>query len=254
MDEQRLREILEAVQAGKTSAGQALESLRGLPFEKLDFAHFDTHREVRTGIPEVIYAPGKTEEQVLKLTEVSLEKHGRVLITRVEEALAEEVVKQYPACTYADVARIIYSKGAHSLTKTSGKVVIVTGGTSDIPVAEEAAVTLDYLGTEMDSIRDVGVAGLHRLAHYRDQIQASDVVIAVAGMEGALASVVAGITDRPVVAVPTSVGYGASFKGLSALLTMLNSCASGVAVVNIDNGFGAAVFAQAIMRRRGGCG
>jgi hypothetical protein len=217
---------------------EALEALRRLPFTDLEFAKLDSHRALRTGFPEVVLCTGKREEHVVAIMERLTTGPGPVMATRATPELFAAVQKIVPAVTYHDLARIITYEPT-PLPKVSGTVLVISAGTSDVPVAEEAAVTAEVMGNQVDRLYDVGVAGLHRLLAHIDRILSANVVIVVAGMEGALPSVVGGLVRRPVIAVPTSVGYGASFGGVAALLGMLNSCASGVTVVNIDNGFGA---------------
>ena len=240
-----IRKILEELKSGALSVDEALLALKKEPFCDLGFAKADTHRSLRQGVTEVIYGEGKTAEQIAKIVS-ALKESGqeRVIVTRLSKEKFEEIPVNCGMAYYED-ARIGLSGG---LPKPDGigKIVIATGGTSDIPVAEEAAVTAEALGNEVIRIYDVGVAGLHRLLSRVDDIMSASVIIAIAGMEGALASVIGGLADCPVIAVPTSVGYGASFGGLSALLSMMNSCASGVSVVNIDNGFGAGYFASMV--------
>ncbi len=245
MDKSEIKDILDAVAEGNISADEAMLKLRLEPFEELDFAKPDLHRAIRQGIPEVIYGQGKTPEQISVITD-SLLKNGQktVLITRLSAESAEYVSEKTDIKYYKE-ARIGVA-GEIPEPDTEGTVLIVTGGTSDIPVAEEAAVTAEMLGNKVSRLYDVGVAGIHRLLSHTEEIMSAKVIVAVAGMEGALASVVGGLADCPVIAVPTSVGYGASFGGVSALLSMLNSCASGVSVVNIDNGFGAGYIASMI--------
>lgn len=239
------RRILESVKDGSLSVDEALLKLKTQPYEDLGFAKVDLHREIRQGTAEVIYGAGKTTEQILQiLGTMRSNAQERVLITRLEPDAAEEIQRSVPL-TYNDAGKIAYT-GQMREPDGIGKIVVATGGTSDIPVAEEAAVTAAFLGNEVTRLYDVGVAGLQRLLSHKEEIMGASVIIAIAGMEGALASVVGGLADCPVIAVPTSVGYGASFQGLSALLSMLNSCASGVSVVNIDNGFGAGYLAGMI--------
>ncbi len=239
------RRILESVKDGSLSVDEALLKLKTQPYEDLGFAKVDLHREIRQGTAEVIYGAGKTTEQILQiLGTMRSNAQERVLITRLESDAAEEIQRSVPL-TYNDAGKIAYT-GQMREPDGIGKIVVATGGTSDIPVAEEAAVTAAFLGNEVTRLYDVGVAGLQRLLSHKEEIMGASVIIAIAGMEGALASVVGGLADCPVIAVPTSVGYGASFQGLSALLSMLNSCASGVSVVNIDNGFGAGYLAGMI--------
>jgi NCAIR mutase (PurE)-related protein len=245
LDPQWLRELLEDVERGGLSVVDALARLKGFPYEDLDFARLDSHRTLRKGFPEVIFCPGKTVEQVVQIVGRIRAREGRALAARASAEVAEAVIGRFPDAVYHTAARMIVVGGA-ALPSGRGKILVVSAGTADIPVAEEAAVTADTLGSQVERLYDVGVAGIHRLFGNREQLFAANVLIVVAGMEGALASVVAGLVDRPVVAVPTSVGYGASLGGLSALLTMLNSCAPGVSVVNIDNGFGAGYMAHLI--------
>ena len=245
MDKSEIKDILDAVAKGNISVDEALLKLRLEPFEELDFAKPDLHRAIRQGIPEVIYGQGKTAEQILAITNSLLENGQKtVLITRLSTESAEYVAGEIEMKYYKEAK--IGVAGEIPEPDTEGTVLIVTGGTSDIPVAEEAAVTAEMLGNKVSRLYDVGVAGIHRLLSHTEEIMSAKVIVAVAGMEGALASVVGGLADCPVIAVPTSVGYGASFGGVSALLSMLNSCASGVSVVNIDNGFGAGYIASMI--------
>lgn len=240
-----IRELLEGVKSGSVSIDDALLKLKTKPFEDIGYAKVDMHRKVRQGTAEVIYGAGKTPEQMIGIAETMLKnEQNTILITRLSKEAAELVGKVHPIHYYEEARCGII--GQIPEPDGIGKIVVATGGTSDIPVAEEAALTATVLGNEVVRLYDVGVAGLHRtLAHLEDLMNAS-VIIAIAGMEGALASVIGGLADCPVIAVPTSVGYGASFHGLSALLSMLNSCASGVSVVNIDNGFGAGYLANMI--------
>lgn len=245
MDRQETRKLLEAVAAGELPVDAAVLKLKEAPFVDLGFAKYDTHRELRQGAAEVIYGAGKTAEQIV---EIAAAMHGQgqktILITRMSPEKAEVVADRLPLAYYATGQ--IGIVGEKPQPDGKGRIVVVTGGTSDMPVAEEAALTAEAMGNEVVRIYDAGVAGLHRLLAHLDTLMSARVVIAIAGMEGALASVVGGLCDCPVIAVPTSVGYGASFGGLSALLSMLNSCSSGVSVVNIDNGFGAAYQASII--------
>ena len=237
------REILEKVASGEMTVEEAELQLKMKPFVDLGFAKPDLHRELRQGVPEVIYGEGKTPEHIDKITDSLLEGGQKtVLITRLSPEKAAELKTPIK---YYDVARIGVAGIIHEPT-AKGTIVVATGGTSDLPVAEEAAVTAELLGNKVNRVYDVGVSGLHRLLSHKEELMSASVVIAVAGMEGALASVVGGLVDCPVIAVPTSVGYGASFEGLTALLAMMNSCASGVTVVNIDNGFGAGYSASMI--------
>ena len=237
--------ILEAVQKGEMTVEEALLVLKKAPFDDIGYAKVDTHRTVRQGAAEVIFGAGKTVGQMLGIVE-QMKKNGQqtILLTRLSEESAEQISAVYEMDYHKD-ARIGLI-GSMPAPNGIGEIVVATGGTSDIPVAEEAALTAEVYGNKVTRLYDVGVAGLHRLLAHLDDIMSASVVIAVAGMEGALASVIGGLVDCPVIAVPTSVGYGASFGGLSALLSMLNSCASGVSVVNIDNGFGAGYLASRI--------
>jgi NCAIR mutase (PurE)-related protein len=253
MDAERLRVLLERVKAGDTPVDDAMESLRALPFEDLGFAKVDHHRTLRNGFPEVIYCPGKATEHIVAIAERLAARSHKVLASRASPEVAEAVQKALPNAVYHAAPRMLVIPGAEpqSADKIArdaamGTVLVVSAGTADISVAEEAAVTASEMGSPVERLYDVGVAGIHRLLGHQDRLLAANVLVVVAGMEGALASVVGGLVSRPVVAVPTSVGYGASFHGLSALLTMLNSCASGVGVVNIDNGFGGGFLAHLI--------
>lgn len=241
-----VKQILEAVQSGTLSVEEALLKIKKEPFLDLGFANIDFHRKVRQGVAEVIYGAGKTPEQIVAIAKAMREKTtDTIFITRMVSEKAQEVLKELPQMSYHETARIGIL-GEIPKPSGVGKVLVLTGGTSDIPVAEEAALTAEILGNEVVRHYDVGVAGLHRLLAHIDDIMEATVIIAIAGMEGALASVVGGLADCPVIAVPTSVGYGAAFEGMAALLSMLNSCASGVSVVNIDNGFGAGYMASQI--------
>lgn len=245
MDTNTLRLLLENVAKGKITSESALNDLKDLPFENLGFAHVDHHRAIRTGYPEVIFCEGKTENQVIEIAKRIHSQQSRVLATRVSVNIAEQLIDYFNLAEYDEVARTVFIPGVEPI-KSIGRVLVVSAGTSDLSVAREASVTAHAMGSHVESIYDVGVAGIHRLLAYREKLNSAKVVVVVAGMEGALASVVGGLVNVPVVAVPTSVGYGANFGGISALLTMLNSCASGVTVVNIDNGFGAGYAAAMI--------
>lgn len=237
-----IRALLTGVQDGTVSVDDALLQLKQQPFADLGFAKVDLHRKVRQGANEVIYGEGKTAQQIIGILD-TMAKNGQknVLITRLSKEKADTIHKK-TSITYYENARVAIA-GQMAAPSGIGKIVVATGGTSDIPVAEEAALTAEFLGNAVVRLYDVGVAGLHRLLNHSEELMGASVVIAIAGMEGALASVVGGLVDCPVIAVPTSVGYGAAFGGLAALLSMLNSCASGVSVVNIDNGFGAGYLA-----------
>ena len=250
MNEKQIAKLFEDVKGGKLDVNEAVRRLRHMPFEDIGFAKIDHHRAMRCGFPEVIYCPGKTQAQVAAIFEKLAKTGHNVIATRAEEAVFKYVKKamRLKGLRYERAARMIVLE-QKPIASPVGDIVIVTAGTADIPVAEEACVTAHMLGQHVELICDVGVAGLHRLLGHVERLRRANVLIVVAGMEGALASVVGGLVDCPVIAVPTSVGYGASFEGLAALLTMLNSCASGITVVNIDNGFGAAYAAAAINRR-----
>ena len=242
------RAILDEVRAGNLSTDEALLLLKQKPFAELGFAKVDLHRRIRQGTSEVIYGAGKTPEQIIGILSAMIENgEDRVLITRLSGDSAEKIREVHPISYHPDAR--IGILGDLPEPSATGSILIATGGTSDIPVAEEAALTAGFFGNPVIRLYDVGVAGLHRLLSHTEEIMQASVIIAIAGMEGALASVIGGMADCPVIAVPTSVGYGASFEGLSALLSMLNSCASGVTVVNIDNGFGAAFAASRINHR-----
>ncbi len=246
MTRDALLQLLSAVERGNLTPDAAAERLAALPFEDLGHTRVDHHRSLRSGLPEVIYAAGKTPQQVLDIV-TSLAADGvNVLATRADAATAEFVLRHFPAASYSTTARTISLQ--QTSTTTRGHIAVVCAGTSDLPVAEEAAITAETFGVAVTRLYDVGVAGLHRLLAVRDQLAAADVVIVCAGMEGALPSVVGGLVGVPVIAVPTSVGYGASFAGVTALLGMLNSCSPNVTVVNIDNGFGAAYASVLIAR------
>jgi|HubBroStandDraft_3_1064219.scaffolds.fasta_scaffold19394_3 NCAIR mutase (PurE)-related protein len=249
MNTSDLERLLAAVAAGETSPAQALAALAELPYADLGFAKLDLHRELRSGLPEAIYAEGKRAADLLAIVERMLSAHGRVLVTRLAEPVAGELLAAHPEATYHARARILTCGRRHEPAATL-PVSVLAAGTSDLPVAEEAAVCADWFGHPVARHYDVGVAGLHRLLGNLTAIREAAVVIAVAGMDGALPTVVASLVSAPVVAVPTSVGYGASFGGIAALLTMLNGCAPGVGVVNIDNGYGAAVLASRIAKLR----
>jgi len=248
MNPTRLRELLTQVQSGQLDPDAALQQLRGLPFEDLGFAKVDHHRALRTGFPEVIFGSGKTAEQIIQIAKSLANAEHNVLITRLDAETAVQVQRALPELHYSALARIGTLVRTEPVITGRGTVLVVAAGTSDLPVAEEAALTAENMGNRVERVHDVGVSGIHRLFAHQEILRAATVLIVVAGMEGALPSVVAGLVDRPLIAVPTSIGYGASFGGLAALLAMLNSCAAGVMVVNIDNGFGAAVAASLINR------
>lgn len=250
MNKQELVNLLNEVAAGRVAPAEALLQLRTEPYKDLGFAKVDTHRGIRQGMAEVIYGAGKTKEQILQIVSTMRAEHEKtVLITRMAREAAAFLAESQPL-SYDELSKIGIV-GELPLKDGIGKIVVATGGTSDLPVAEEAAKTAEVYGNEVVRLYDVGVAGLHRMMDHLDEIMSARVIVAVAGMEGALASVLGGLVDCPVIAVPTSVGYGANFGGLSALLSMLNSCASGVSVVNIDNGFGAGYLASMINHMEG---
>ena len=247
MDESRLRALMEAVAAGQTTTDDAVARLKDLPFEDLGFAKLDHHRALRQGIPEVIYGAGKTPDHLVEIIG-RMKAHGsNVLATRCEAAGVEAVLKAHPDAEYHEAARALTLVSA-PVEQRPGFVAVVCAGTSDLPVCEEAVVTCEVQGSRVERVYDVGVAGIHRLLARRETLQQAIALVVVAGMEGALPSAVAGLVSRPVIAVPTSVGYGANFGGVAALLAMLNSCGTGVSVVNIDNGFGAGMLASMIHR------
>ncbi|MCH4890610.1 nickel pincer cofactor biosynthesis protein LarB [Acidaminobacter sp. JC074] len=248
MYEKKIKEVILDIQSGKLDTEHAVQALKDLPFQDLGYANIDHHREIRTGYPEVIYCEGKSTEHIVGIVKAMLEKDVNILATRVSEEVYEATKDLHDDIIYNKQARIlIFRKEAFKVSEH--KVLIATGGTSDIAVAEEAALTAEVLGTQVVRLYDVGVAGIHRLLSRREILDDCSVIIAVAGMEGALASVIGGLVDVPVIAVPTSVGYGSHFNGLASLLAMLNSCASGISVVNIDNGFGAGYNASSIIRQ-----
>ncbi len=249
MQREQLQALLEAVAAGRLTPGEALERLRGQPVEDLGFAQVDLHRGLRVGFPEVVFGQGKTPAQALAIAERLVADGGPLLVTRVSPEMGAALAARFPEGVHDPHARCFHWQRGVPPDVGRGVIRVVSAGTSDLPVAEEAALTAALMGHRVERIHDVGVAGLHRLFGCLPKFDEANVMIVVAGMEGALASVVGGLVSCPVIAVPTSVGYGANFQGLSALLTMLNSCASGITVVNIDNGFSAAVTATIINRR-----
>jgi NCAIR mutase (PurE)-related protein len=248
VDRKQIGEILKSVKNGKLSVEDAMERLKTFPFHDMGFTKIDTHRHLRKGFPEVILAQHKTPGQVIKILTQIKSEGNNVLVTRVDRQKAGQVLKVHPDLIHHQVSRTLYLKCREVEEAGKGLILVITAGTSDIPVAEEAAVTAEVMGNQVERIYDVGVAGLHRLLAFHHKVIEARVLVVVAGMEGALPSVVSGLVDKPVIAVPTSVGYGASFGGLSALLGMLNTCASGITVVNIDNGFGAGYAASLINR------
>lgn len=252
MDESQLRRLLELCCAGSLSIDDGVKALKQLPFEDLGFAKLDHHRALRQGFPEVIYCQGKTVEQVAVIAAKLAETSGNVLATRATPTMFAAVKQRVPVAVYHEQSRLITIQQGQEIIVNDPErfILVVTAGTSDMAVAEEAAITAQMMGNAVKTVYDVGVAGIHRLLAQQDLLRSANVVVVVAGMEGALASVVGGMVAKPVIAVPTSVGYGASFGGLSALLAMLNSCAAGIAVVNIDNGFGAGRLASIINQMR----
>ncbi len=250
MDRAALKTLLEAVKAGETDVAAALETLRDFPVAELDGATIDTHRQLRRGFPEVVLAEGKSDDQLFRILERLLEHGSNILVTRIDGERAKRIAKELPeaGAEIHALPRLLVYRREPPIMRGEGTVAVITAGTSDVPVAEEAAITCELMGNEVQRINDVGIAGVHRLLRHLPALQEARVLIVAAGMEGALASVVGGLVDRPVIAVPTSVGYGASFQGLAALLGMLNACAAGIVVVNIDNGFGAG-YAAALMNR-----
>jgi len=249
MNKKELEILLKEVKSGKKSVDEAVDALKYFPYSDIGFARIDHHRELRTGHPEIIYCAGKTVEQVVGIFKIMAERENSVFGTRANEEMYKAVKKILPEVKYYKEARIVSLRKKDTEVPES-KIAIITAGTSDIPVAEEAAVTAELLGNNVVRIYDAGVAGIHRLVDKLPEIRSCRVVVVIAGMEGALASVVGGLVDKPVIAVPTSIGYGANFGGVSALLAMLTSCSSGVTVVNIDNGFGAGFSASMINRMK----
>ncbi len=241
-----MKKLLQDYKAGKVDLSTVLQKLRSLPYEDLSFAKLDTHREIRKGFPETIFCQGKTIPQIVQILK-KIPKEQNILLTKANKNVFTAVKKLYPSLQYNELAKTIVIP-RYKPRQKKGTILILTAGTSDIPVAEEAVVTARLMGNKVESVYDVGVAGVHRLFDIKEKIFHANVIIVIAGMEGALASIVGGLSSKPVIAVPTSVGYGASFKGIAPLLTMLNCCAEGVAVVNIDNGFGAGYFASLINR------
>jgi len=248
MNPEYLRQLLEGVKKGKISIDAALNELKTLPFEDIGFATLDHHRSLRKGFPEVIWGEGKTSSQITTIIKKMLNKNYPVLVTRVDARKAACIKKSIPKITYHPLSRTLTLTTGKIPKTEKGTILVVSAGTSDIPVAEEALITATIMGNKVDHLYDVGVAGIHRLFEKKDKLLSASVLIVVAGMEGALPSVIGGLVDKPVIAVPTSIGYGTGFGGIAALLSMLNSCASGIAVVNIDNGFGAGYIASLINR------
>jgi NCAIR mutase (PurE)-related protein len=241
-----MKKLLQDYKKGKVSLSTVLQKLRTLPYDDLEFAKLDTHREIRKGFPETIFCQGKTIPQISQILQ-KLPKDQNILLTKANKNVSTSVKKLYPAAQYNGAAKTIVIQ-RNKPKRKKGTILVLTAGTSDIPIAEEAIVTAELMGNKVEKVYDVGVAGVHRLFDIKDKIFHANVIIVIAGMEGALASIVGGLASKPVIAVPTSVGYGASFQGIAPLLTMLNCCAEGVVVVNIDNGFGAGYFASLINR------
>jgi NCAIR mutase (PurE)-related protein len=246
MDIDALKQILAEVAAGNTSVDQAAQRLTKLPFEDIGYAHVDHHRSLRKGFPEVIYGQGKSAVQICGIMAKMVEQEKVVLVTRVSADKATTILEQYPEAQYYGDARVVQWQNQPVEITAHGTILVITAGTSDIPVGMEAVVTAAAMGNTVEKVFDVGVSGIHRLLDHREMMARASIIIVVAGMEGALPSVVAGMVNRPVIAVPTSIGYGVSMSGLTALFAMLNSCSSNVTVVNIDNGFGAAYFASMV--------
>jgi len=248
MNEKTLKKLLEGVRDGEVDTETALERLKHLPFEELEFATLDTHRELRQGFPEVIYGQSKTVVQIKTIITSMLKRKENVLVTRLDPDKGKAIKKAFPKAKYCPVSRTVFIKSHPVVSVGKGMIMVLSAGTSDVPVAEEAAVVAECMGNRVTRLYDVGVSGIHRLLDKKKKLWEANVLVVVAGMEGALPSVVAGLVSRPVVAVPTSVGYGANLGGLTTLMAILNSCASGVSVVNIDNGFGAGYVASLINR------
>lgn len=245
VDRYQLKILLEKIRDKKIDISSALNKLKQLPYKNLKFSKIDTHRSLRKGFPEVVFCPGKTIKQIKEIINQMIKNENNILLTRSNEDIFKVIKKKYPKAKYNQLGKTIVIQ-KKKIEKNKGLILIITAGTSDIPVAEEAYVTAEVMGNKVEKLYDVGVAGIHRLLSHHEKINKANVIIVVAGMDGALASVVGGLVDKPIITVPTSIGYGASFHGLAALLTMLNNCASGIAVVNIDNGFGAAHIASLI--------
>jgi len=248
MKEENLKALINKIKTGEIDVDSALEKLKTLPYEDIGFAKVDNHRSLRQGILEIVFGAGKTKEQIVQIMDVLVKGGNDAIVTRTNNDVFNHVRKKHKKATYNEHARMIVVKRTKRTKRNKGLILIICAGTSDIPVAEEAAVVAEIMGNKVERLYDVGVAGVHRLLSKIDLIMSATVLIVVAGMEGALPSVVGGLVDKPVIAVPTSVGYGANFGGISALLGMLNSCALGVSVVNIDNGFGAGCVANLINR------
>ncbi len=249
MDKKRLEKLLTDLSNKEISVGSAMDELKNLPFEDIGIANIDHHRELRKGVPEVIFGQGKNADDIIAIMHRMFEQGERILVSRLSDEKAEKILAAFPESKYHKRSKALTLSLEPVEITGRGTILVICAGTSDIPVAEEAAVTAEFMGNRVEMINDVGVSGLHRLFARKEALEKAEVLIVAAGMEGALPSVVGGLVDKPVIAVPTSVGYGASFGGIAALLGMLNSCASGVTVVNIDNGFGAGYSASIINRK-----
>ena len=249
MRHDRLKDLLEGVKRNELGVEDAIQQLRGLPFKDLEIANIDAHREIRQGFPEVVFGEGKDVEKISIIIAEICSGEQNLMVTRLDAEKAEQLLKTFPSAEYFNDARLLRIINHEIKDEGRGNILVLSAGTSDIPVAEEAVIVAETLGNSVERLYDVGVAGIHRLLAHHEKIDAASVIIVVAGMEGALPSVVGGLVAKPVIAVPTSIGYGTSFGGISALLGMLNSCAAGVTVVNIDNGFGAAYAASLINRK-----
>lgn len=252
MNEKKLKEMLSELRKGNIKVKDAFNLLKDLPFKELGFAKVDNHREMRVGFPEVVYCPGKTKEQITKIIKtLAANSDHNILATRANKEIYETIIDEIPNVEYYPTAQLIVVYTVKQKQEKRGNILVVSAGTSDIPVAEEAALTAEAMGNYVERLYDVGIAGIHRLISQKEKLEHARVIIVVAGMEGGLPSVVGGLVGKPIIAVPTSIGYGASFNGLAALLGMLNSCSSNVSVVNIDNGFGAGYIASLINKLRG---
>jgi NCAIR mutase (PurE)-related protein len=249
LNQDAIKELLEILSKGDISVSDALQKLKHLPFEDIGLASVDHHRNLRRGMSEVIFGEGKEVEDIIAIMESMIRQNENIMVTRISPEKTEKILKKFPQCVFHQRARMIILEQEPVKISGRGMIVVICAGTSDMPVAEEAALTARFMGNEVETIYDVGVAGLHRLLSHKEKFSNAKVIIVVAGMEGALPSVVGGLVDKPVIAVPTSIGYGASFGGIAALLGMLNSCSAGITVVNIDNGFGAGYAAGVINRR-----
>ena len=248
MNKELLNKLLHSVASGNISVKEAAEKLKHISFEDITYAHIDHHRSLRKGFPEVIFGQGKTSDQIIGILGKMMFQENIILITRINKQKVDKVISHFPEVEYHEDANMVVWKKHEIPIHGKGTIVVLSAGTSDIPVAKEAYLTAKYMGNNVESVFDVGVAGIHRLFHHKDLINKASVLVVVAGMEGALPSVIAGMVSRPVIAVPTSIGYGVNLGGLTALFAMLNSCSSNIAVVNIDNGFGAGYMASAINR------